>query len=257
VTDDGMITFFGSAHGQISPDDTFFNGMYADLPPNPPDANSFGISFGIKKSAGMTNSDLKGIYILSQIGFDPSLYVVRLKCDFDGTGGFLCTELAGGSESTSGNYSVSDDGTVTINGQSDIGQLSQDGNIFLNILANPGGEVLMAVGIRQSNGLTTADLSGIFHGVAMGHDEEENYNVRFEFTADNEGNAIFNVLEGSMSDLPLQTSDVISVDENGGIRMTNNEDTIGQISPDGKLFVLSDADDSDGEVLMLIVIRKP
>jgi hypothetical protein len=152
---------------------------------------------------------------------------------------------------------VADDGKFAINGQSDVGQLSADGDVLLNILATPGGEVLMTIGIRQTSGFSTADAAGIYHGVAMGHDEEENYTVSMGLTLDADGNATIDILDGSISDLPPQDTDIVSVDSNGGIALTNNVDMTGQISPDGNLLVLGDTGGSDGENLMFIGIRKP
>jgi predicted small secreted protein len=247
--------------GQASADGSLF----ATTDTNPNDADG-DISLGValKSGSGMNDSALNGTYIVCQIRNDASgTMASRMRFTFDGAGVLSGDVLEDSDEATgslAGTYTVAADGeldmVVTGLSKDFAGNVSADGNIILILDTEDDGEVLMMVGVKTSSGMDAADFSGDYQMNLFNCDASGAFTSRVDISADGAGKLSAEILAASDNDLSEQPDMGYTVDSDGTLTITGS-DNIGQLSSDGEVFVLVDADaSSDGEVALLIGIKK-
>ena len=259
---DGMLTIEDTdISGQTSADGSFF----ATTDTNPSDADG-DISLGVtlKSGSGLDNTVLNGTYTVCQIRKDVSgTMSSRMRITFDGAGvlnGDILEDSDGSTGSLTGTYTVASNGelgmVVTDLSKDFIGNVSADGNIILILDTDDDGEILMMVGVKAASGMDVADFSGDFQINLYNCDISETFTSRIDLSADGAGALSVDILAASDGDLSEQPDMVYTVASDGTLTITGT-DNIGQLSSDGEVFVLVDADaSSDGEVALLIGIKK-
>jgi hypothetical protein len=142
------------------------------------DPNSFrarNLDFGlsVKSSAGLTDADLEGVYVMGQVG---NGWVGRFTATFDGAGNgnIHCEAMTGGCQLTDIplTYSVDPVTGLISDSLGQHGVLSSDGSVFAitdTEYVTRDGLVSVAVGIRKaSGGLSDATGSGKFLAATIG-----------------------------------------------------------------------------------------
>jgi hypothetical protein len=112
---------------------------------------------GVKTASGMGLSDLNGDYQLNLFNSDASdAFTSRINLSADGSG-VLSIDIIAASDGDLAdrpdmNYTVASDGTLTITGTDNIGQISSDGEFFILVDADASvdGEVALLIGIKKS-----------------------------------------------------------------------------------------------------------
>ena len=213
------------------------------------------MSIGIMEGSGMSAADLNGTYHVFFIrpvsGYD--LMAERYSFVFDGAGNFTYTPFSAAAPPGATTYSVSGSGTL-LTGYADEGQVSANGDIFFFITGS-----YLAIGIRQTTGMSTADVTGTFHTISLSDNDATDNIVdtisawRANFIADSTGNVAISFLDPTSPD----DSGTITVNTNGAA--TTSGPVLGQISPDTGFFVMVDDDtlDMSNDYEMLIGILKP
>lgn len=223
---------------------------------------SLGVS--LKSGSGMDESDLNGTYIICQIRKDASgTMSSRMRFTFDGAGGLsgdILEDSDGSSDSLTGTYTIASDGEldmiVTGLNKDFTGNVSDDGNIILILDTDDDGEILMMVGVKTATGMDLADFSGDYQLNLFNSDASSTFTSRIDLSADGAGALSAVIVAASDGDLSEQPDMAYTVASDGTLTITGT-DNIGQLSSDGEIFVLVDADaSSDGEVALLIGIKK-
>ena len=243
VAADGRIMVDGADNGIISPDGNAFATADTDA------MNALGLRFGLKKSTGMTDSNLSGEYIIGAIQLSPDPAIEPILITSSGLGTFDWEELLGPDTGTM-DYSVDDDGTLTIGGIVQ-GLVGLNGNLFVAVSTDDvDSETTLRVGIRKSSGLTNASLSGSYIMCQMGIDADLFTSI-MDVSSNGSGTLTFSTIANSTGadgngsvDYSVAADGVLSVDgQEAGI-----------VSEDGNIFMILDLD-VDYEALM-IGIRK-
>jgi len=116
--------------------------------------------------------------------------------------------------------------------------------------------VLMMVGVKTGTGMDDSDLSGNYQMHQFGGDATDTWTTRIDMTADGAGSLTADILADSEDDLTDPPAMDYTVGNNGMFTITGS-DGAGQVSTDGEVFVLVDADASgDGDVMLTIGIKK-
>jgi len=262
VGTDGTLTIEDTdLSGQTSANGGFFT--TADT--NPSDADS-DISLGValKSGNGMDDTVLNGTYTICQIRKDASgTMSSRMSFTFDGAGvlsGDILEDSDGSTDSLTGTYTIASDGeldmVVTGLSKDFTGNVSADGNIILILDAEADGEILMMVGVKTASGMDVADFSGDYQMNLYNSDNSVTFTSRIDLSANGAGTLNADILAASDGDLSEQPDMSYTVSSDGTLSITGTDNT-GQLSSDGEVFVLVDADaSSDGEVALLIGIKK-
>lgn len=135
VSDDGTLRIGNSSlmSGMVGMSgDMFFSNIKDDR------GNAYDFSVGIKKSSGLDSGSLKGKYYACEIGKNPQkVFTLRSNFNFDGAGSYTEKNADDDKqEEISGTYSVSDDGSITID--SGTGSITPDGKLFILMVERVG-----------------------------------------------------------------------------------------------------------------------
>ena len=238
--------------GQVSADARYIIIVDADA-----SDNVLLYGFGVKKSTGLLNATLNGSYILNETGIDyPDPWTMRSQLTFDGNGNGAWDDLAvseGSLDSRAFTYSVSDDGTLSVDGQR-IGQVSPDGSVF-----NLGGwdglneVMLFDIGIKQSTGFSNAALDGTYLYYDTGYTSYV-WTGYYRATLNGNGTGTWQTIvnsAGQTGSAPVS----YSVSNDGALSVLG--DIGGQVSPDGNLFHFSDTSLSGNDIGFAISIKVP
>ena len=262
VGTDGILTIEDTdLSGQTSADGSFF--VTADTNPSDTDGE---ISLGValKSGSGLDVTVLNGTYTICQIRKDASgTMSSRMSFTFDGAGvlsGDILEDSNGPTGSLTGTYTVASDGEldIVVTGLSKdfTGNVSADGNIILILDTDDDGEIVMMVGVKTASGMDVADVSGDYQMSLYNCDTSVTFTSRIDLSADGAGTLSIDILAASDGDLSEQPDMVYTVASDGTLTIAGT-DNIGQLSSDGEVFVLVDADaSSDSEVALLIGIKK-
>lgn len=281
-----VTTTTGTVHGIVSAAGSPFvltdtNRTVSAVPPE--DAGVV-MAVGIKKSSGLTNAILNGSYQIHQAGdalLGAGLYTARVDVTADGAGAGTWT-IAGHSAGASGTgaytYSVNaTDGTfsMTTAAGTDYGIVSADGSMFALTDTNPpadtDAEIVMAVGMRKSSGLTNAVLNGNYQIHQVGKGAAGRYTSRVNITADGLGGGTWSIASHSAGDMGSGLF-TYSVASDGTFSVTTKDATgtvtigtdYGIVSADGSLFAITDTNPvasamppiEDAEIIMAVGVKK-
>lgn len=238
--------------GQVSADENYITIVDADA-----SDNFLLYGFGIKKSTGLSNATLNGTYIMNETGIDyPNPWTMRSRLTFDGNGNgtWEALEVSDGSlDSGAFTYSVSDDGTLSVDSESS-GQVGPDGSVFNLGDWNAQDEVMhFDVGIKQSTGFSNASLDGTYLYYDTGYTSYV-WTGYYRVTLNGNGNGTWQTLKNSGGETG-SAAFTYSVSNDGTLSVGG--DTGGQISPDGNLFHFTDADLSGNDIGFSISIKVP
>ncbi len=261
VNTDGTLTFADTdLVGQTSADGAFF--VTTDADPSDTDGEIL-LGVSLKNGSGMSASDLNGTYTVCQIRKDATgTMASRMSFTFDGAGavsGNILADSDGTTGSLSGTYTVAADGELdfVITGLSKdfIGDVSSDGNIIVILDIDDDGELLLMVGIKTSSGMDAADFSGDYQLNLYNSNGTDTFTSRIALLADGAGTLSADILASSDGDLSDQPDMAYTVGSDGALAITGS-DIMGQLSPDGEVFVMVDADATgDGEVVLMIGVK--
>jgi hypothetical protein len=253
AADGGLTVNTGSGRtekGQLSSDGELFFLVDTDT-----SDDSIGMTFGVRRSSGMTNADFNGTYMMSQLIIDqPSANLIQITAD--GSGKFSYQSLTN-ENSGSATYAVADDGSVTTVGEANAyGQLSYDGSVFL-FVDTSSDYPHIAIGIRQSSGMSDTDLSGIYHTAAIIFEDNDTSLfaiARGNLISDGTGHVDVNFsdISGGGTNSSSETG---SVSNNGTV--TTGYSMPGQLSWDGSLLAFPDTDPESDSNTYFLGIRKP
>lgn len=258
VASDGLLSA-GFDIGQLSPNADIFSFVKATT------IDDVELIVGVKESTGMSNADLSGIYIVHSFGVDPDHYSTRILLDCDGVGN--CTDVVlsdsnGLTGSGSGTYSINAIGEITYNHSSGTlaGQLSSDGSFFIlnDIVAGGGPNYGFVVGVKQGSGYTNASLNGSYTHFSldyMGGVIDEHSAVASNIIFDGAGN--LSAVELADTDGIIDSGSFTYAVSADGTLSTSVYQSVGQVSPDGSVYVVLDSDNSDTELGISIGIRQP
>jgi hypothetical protein len=149
VVVNGLSKTFG---GNVSPDGNLFQIYDTD------DDGEVLVMIGLKKtSSGMSAASLSGDYQLNMMAEDSTApWTSRIAMTADGLGSISAEILAASDGDLSTppdmSYTVTGDGTLTIDGTEQTGQLSSDGEVFIMVDTDNSidGEVMLMIGIKKS-----------------------------------------------------------------------------------------------------------
>lgn len=135
VSDDGTLRLGDSAQmtGMLGMGGgIFFSSVKDDR------GNSYDFSLGIKKSSGLGTASLKGKYYACEIAKSPQkVYTQKSNFTFDGAGSFSEKNADDEEQAEiSGSYSVSDDGSITMD--NGTGSITSDGSFFILMVERAG-----------------------------------------------------------------------------------------------------------------------
>jgi hypothetical protein len=183
---------------------------------------------------------------------------------FDGAGsvsGNIIEDSDNSTGSLSGTYTVAADGefTIDITGLTKTfdGQVASDGDLLLIMDIDDDDEVLMMVGVKTATGLGASTLSGDYQMNQFGGDASGAWTTRIDMTADGAGSLTADILADSNDDLTDPPAMAYTVTDNGMLSIATGGTEIGQVSADGEVFIMVDANTSgDGDVMIVIGIKK-
>ncbi len=281
-----VTTTTGTVHGIISVTGNPFvltdtNRTVSAVPPE--DAGVV-MAVGMKKTSGLTNAILNGNYQIHQAGdalLGAGLYTTRVDVTANGAGAGTWT-IVGHSAGSTGTgaytYSVNAiDGTfsMTTAAGTDYGIVSADGSMFALTDTNPpadtDAEIVMAVGVKKSSGLTNAVLRGGYQIHQVGKGAAGRYTSRVNITADGAGSGTWSIASHSAGDTgsglftysvaPDGTFSVTTKDATGTITIGTD---YGIVSADGSMFAITDTNPTasavppieDAEIILAVGVKK-
>jgi len=102
--------------------------------------NAYDFSVGIKKSSGLSTQSLKGKYYACEIGKNPQkVFTQRSNITFDGNGSYTEASADDAEQpEINGSYSVSDDGSISIDGDIGTGAMTSDAKIIIIMIERAG-----------------------------------------------------------------------------------------------------------------------
>lgn len=238
-----------SSTGQISSDGRYF--FVADTDKADQDVI---FRFGVKTGSGLSNATLSGDYVLYEMGdFNGAPWTARMSMTANGGGAGTYTVLAdsdGGSGTASLAYSVTADGTLTLDDMP--GHISADGSVFLLTDANAAdGSIKIMIGVKKSNGKTNADFNGAYHIAEIGIESGTPWATRMSFVANGSGSGTYTILADSDGGSGTATS-TYSVNADGTFTLDGMS---GILSADGKVMVLIDTNPGDNVLKIMLGIK--
>jgi len=218
--------------------------------------NEFVTFLGVEQSTEMSGKSLLGQYVVSQFATDPQPYAARFIMDFAGEGEFSWMEtvnsMVGGGAAGQMTYTVASNGTLSIS-SGDSGIVSHDGSVM--VLVDTDGSdngIGILVGIRQTAGRSTADLTGRYVVNQLAADPQM-YMVRFLMDFDGAGTVVWTEATDSIAGGGAAGRMTYAVAPDGTLSGFNGE--TGIVSTDGSVFVLLDANAFDGGISMFVGVR--
>lgn len=206
--------------------------------------------------SGLTNASLNGTYIMNEIGIDSTHWTGRIEITFDGDGNGTWQQLDDSNGSTgSGSltYNVSADGTLSIDGV-EVGMLNTDERFFNIVDTNSAdSDLSFHFGVKQSSGLSNATLHGTFMIGEMGVLDADHWTRRIEATFDGNGNGIWQYIDDSDGSTD-SGSLTYTVEDDGTLSVDGA--TVGQLSSDGNVFTIIDAEFADNDVSLQIGLKQ-
>ena len=257
-------------------DGTVFDGILS------PDNNIFAVvdtDFGgdefiemdvaIKKSTGLTNASLNGVYIGVRISSFGATALTTTTFRGNGTGSLDGAEFTYSVNPEDGGVNP-DDGSVSISFPNNIdalrGIVSGDGNV-VSLVDTSGNDnnddISMSVLIKTDSGLSNATLSGDYIAVSFGFSdgvpETAQTSIFSDGSIDPNGNGNMDFVPLSSSSPPVGTpfSATYSVADNGRLTINSlpNGDTLeGIVHPNGDIFTFVTIDSNTP--LIGVAIRK-
>jgi hypothetical protein len=223
----------------------------------------------IKKSSGLDNSVLDGIYVMGEFGqtAEGTKYATLLQVTFggDGTATAHClSDSRGCAEDVDFTYSVQTDGRVDFLSLGYIGVVDSTGNIFTTgNLGSVDGGVSIGFGLRQpASTFSESTLAGKFILTGVGYTSD---NSRFntcmtKLRMDGAGNMSF--ADTYLSSPPPESGEGVYevFEDDNGLILLNVGDGVdyftGAISSDAQTFFVIDTDGSDNELGLTVGLKK-
>jgi hypothetical protein len=262
VGTDGVVSFAGTDIVGVAAAD----GSVMAVTDTDPDGTDSDISLwvALKTGSAMNAASLNGTYIIAQVRRDDErVKASRMTFTFDGAGsvgGNIIEDSDNSTGSLSGTYTVAADGefTIDITGVTKAfeGQVASDGSLLLIMDIDDDDEVLMMVGVKTATGLDASTLSGDYQMNQFGGDSSGAWTTRIDMTADGAGSLTADILADSNDDLTDPPTMAYTVSDSGMLTITGTTQ-IGQVSADGEVFIIVDANTSgDDDVALTIGIKK-
>ncbi len=246
---DGQLTS-GFESGQVSADSTMFHLVDTQ--------NNTNITFGLKKSEGLTPAAMSGIYAVFGVYLYPEhCEVLWFDFEFDGAMTVTSTLLSYPADQQAAIYDVSDSGEFFfeqgMDGTVFKGQVSPDGNIFFCASEDS----FLAIGVKKSEQKSLADCAGEFRMVTLKDDDVTDGIVdtmREAASVDDQGNMAVILMEssGTTDTTGNRVLELLSPDGKLAI-----DTVMGQLSPDNNLFIFGRDDYDARQFNFRIGIRTP
>jgi len=203
---------------------------------------------GIKKSSGLSDAILDGDYVVNKVGYEGSILTSNMIFSFNGDGGVNYSTLS----SSDGNnalgaetYSITSEGMLAIS-NGDEGIVSSDGSVFVVTDTRDGdGNLSLIIGVKKSFAMSNGILNGSYLVLKFGASPNVRTS-RFLYNFDGNGNFTWQSLLDSNNG-----AETYSLNGDG----TFNE-RIGVLNSDGSIFTIVDTDPADGDLSLLIGIKK-
>lgn len=256
ISSDGQITM-PEEKGVLSQD----NDVFILVNTGPIDFQS--VSMGIKKSSGLTNSVLNGVYYVANMFTDSNgVWTRLLEVTFngDGTGTSHCLSDTRGCVSDSAfSYTVASDGSYTNTTNGNTGVVSTDGRIFTAVdVDESDSELCIAVGVKKSSGgMSVSSLAGKFYAIDVGFDLiaarlHTEYN---KVTFNGAGSLKWVELYTTWSPLITNTASY-SVSSEGILTLGASSSIAGLVFPDGQGFMFIDTSSDEASIAVGIKAAK-
>jgi hypothetical protein len=264
VAADGQVTIIGaSIHGIASKD----AGLILLLDTNTRDSWIESLLM-IKKSSGLDNSVLNGIYVMGEFGQTTggTKFATLLQVTFMGDGNattHCLSDSRGCAADVPFTYSVQADGRVDTN-LGHEGVVDSTGNIFtMGNLGSVDGTVSIGFGLKQpASAFSESTLAGKFisTGVGFTSDNSRFWTCATRLKMDGAGNMSF--ADTYLSSPPAESGEGIYevVEDPSGLILLNIGDGVdyftGAISSDAQAFFVIDTDGSDNELGLTVGLKK-
>ncbi|MFP6719410.1 MAG: LamG domain-containing protein, partial [Candidatus Poribacteria bacterium] len=236
VADDGVFSLEGEVSGIVNPSGDLLVIAFGD------DKESV-LAIGMKTATGTTAASVAGTYVGATINQDiddeGEAYVELFGVIFDGVGTYIM-QTADATTPTTGTYSVSEDGVLTLD-DGTVGYITSDGTFGVITAGSDSDQPYVGFTIKQGSEKSAASLDGtyMFNGLDMEWDEEdESYYYHFsgaEVAFDGNGN--YTVSEGDETE-----TGTYSVSAKGVLTIDGDEE-IGYVSANDEFIVLAEAND--------------
>ncbi|HIO88309.1 MAG TPA: T9SS type A sorting domain-containing protein [Candidatus Marinimicrobia bacterium] len=236
VADDGVFSLEGEVSGIVNPSGDLLVIAFGD------DKESV-LAIGMKTATGTTAASVAGTYVGATINQDiydeGEAYVELFGVIFDGVGTYIM-QTADATTPTTGTYSVSEDGVLTLD-DGTVGYITSDGTFGVITSGSDSENSFVGFTIKEGSEKSAASLDGtyMFNGLDMEWDEEdESYYYHFsgaEVAFDGNGN--YTVSEGDETE-----TGTYSVSANGVLTIDGDEE-IGYVSANDEFIVLAEAND--------------
>jgi hypothetical protein len=215
-----------------------------------------GFDYGIKKSTGMSNTDLNGDYLMIEYKYeDPLPITIINNVELYGNGTGWVQEIAASDgnpdfEEVDFFYSLASDGFLNIwvfvpgEGRFDLyGAVTGDTNSFSLLLNSAEDDIGVIVGIKKSTAANNSLLNGTYIYAGMEHStiwRDELTTGRGLLTMDGAGNGTQRNLTANDAVYPAISNFTYTVDTDGTFEVTTSEGgTVpGIVSPDGETVLI-------------------
>ncbi len=206
------------------------------------------------------NSLLKGQF--RSVSFFNDDLTVYSTLSFDGNGNAEYENLSTSNNnlvSESFTYEVDGDGSFSVtynSGEVSYGIVSFDGSIYTySDTDGSDGYVGFGVGVRESSGMTNADLYGQFKSASYSNDNVTAYS---SFSFDGKGEGEYTNISNSAGDLESETFTYEVASEGSVTMRVGSEERVsyGVLSAEGNLLLFTDTDLSNGDALMGFAIKE-
>lgn len=210
------------------------------------------VSIFVKKPTAASVATLNGTYRMYEVGEDVGANYAPQKSkvqaytmSFDGNGncsatkGFDPDSMWDGAVSTTDTYSVTADGKVTFGGASgmtDFIQVSPDGNVIVAV-GFASDNLIMTVGIRESNALNIADMNGnwVYTCVSAGPGTPYSFTDGQLVNYNNGASTWTGGVSDVSTEVPADSTRNVVLGSNGTLNI--DADTYGSLSPSKDLLV--------------------
>jgi len=262
---DGTLCVDGDSIGIFSSDDSALCVSFADAP------DSVSLSMGLREGSGMVTDDFDGQFLILKFAHNRATGFAHTYASLSTTTGHGLGVFEIGSTSDPGvpvhvplpfSFSVEDNGRISFPDSKEMGLLRSDGNLFIAANTDDTDDISsFMIGMSLSSGMTTASLQGEYVANMIGFSIARNelWSARLTATFDGVGVARYEFLAHSSGSGGLSGYLAYHVEDMGGMIVAVSLSSpleVGAVSPDGELFALADTDPSDGEIYILVGIKK-
>ncbi len=261
---DGTMRITSGPEGVFSQDGNTLAFTEADV------ADRLNFSIAVREGSGMNIDTFDGPYLVTKFAVNTSTNVAHtytIMANETGYGLGLFGIMQSSNPAAIGltspfSYTVQDNGNITFVDSNEDGKITEDGRFFMaadtdstNIIES------IMIAMKLSSGATTASLQGEYIANLVGRNlvTGDYWSGRSLATFDGVGIVRYEFLDHTSAGGGLTGYMVYGILDSGLLAVVTPAGTeleVGMVSPDGNMFSVVDTDTSDGQIYLMIGIKK-